>query len=371
MEGKDIDAIEQVKDQFLLLAMQAATVICCRVTPHQKAQIVQLIKQRKLVTLAIGDGGNDVSMIQAADIGVGIAGREGLQASRAADYSIAKFHFLVRLLLIHGRYSCVRTGFVAQYCFYKSLFICWIQILYTFYSGFSGTPFFTSFTLVTYNILFTGLPILLYPLDRDIPEHIILKQPWLYQESQSGKFLSHWTMGGWIVRSLLQSITVFFFTISTFGDSINAMSGFPMDYESISVISYTALILINTLTIMNESHNLTWLNMCAVWGTLVCYFIAIVIFNYVESVSLFGATIRLMSEPLFWLMLLLTTISTMSPVVFWQLITGAKPTSSNVWQLRKTSSDGPVLDLMEKETKADANTPLLSPLLRVRKQNEL
>ncbi|OIV92010.1 hypothetical protein TanjilG_20940 [Lupinus angustifolius] len=114
---------------FTELAILSRTAICCRVTPSQKAQLVQILKSCDYRTLAIGDGGNDVRMIQQADIGVGISGREGLQAARAADYSIGKFRFLKRLILVHGRYSYNRTAFLSQYSFYKSLLICFIQIL--------------------------------------------------------------------------------------------------------------------------------------------------------------------------------------------------------------------------------------------------
>ncbi|XP_020594003.1 phospholipid-transporting ATPase 2 isoform X5 [Phalaenopsis equestris] len=121
--------LKQFKVSFTELATLSRTAICCRVTPSQKAQLVELLKSCDYRTLAIGDGGNDVRMIQQADIGVGISGREGLQAARAADYSIGKFRFLKRLILVHGRYSYNRTAFLSQYSFYKSLLLCFIQIL--------------------------------------------------------------------------------------------------------------------------------------------------------------------------------------------------------------------------------------------------
>ncbi|XP_058724364.1 phospholipid-transporting ATPase 2-like isoform X1 [Vicia villosa] len=122
-------ALKHYRKAFTELAVLSRTAICCRVTPSQKAQLVQILKSCDYRTLAIGDGGNDVRMIQQADIGVGISGREGLQAARAADYSIGKFRFLKRLILVHGRYSYNRTAFLSQYSFYKSLLICFIQIL--------------------------------------------------------------------------------------------------------------------------------------------------------------------------------------------------------------------------------------------------
>lgn len=70
--------------------MQANSVICCRVSPKQKADVVSLAKkQGKYITLSIGDGANDVSMILEAHIGVGIRGKEGTQAVRSADYAIS------------------------------------------------------------------------------------------------------------------------------------------------------------------------------------------------------------------------------------------------------------------------------------------
>ncbi|KAL1135294.1 hypothetical protein V6Z11_A12G164900 [Gossypium hirsutum] len=131
-------ALKHYRKAFTELAILSRTAICCRVTPSQKAQLVELLKSCDYRTLAIGDGGNDVRMIQQADIGVGISGREGLQAARAADYSIGKFRFLKRLILVHGRYSYNRTAFLSQYSFYKSLVICFIQILLLNPSTFAG-----------------------------------------------------------------------------------------------------------------------------------------------------------------------------------------------------------------------------------------
>ena len=121
-------ADDVASEEFAELCLAASTVIACRVTPKQKARVVALAKDRKQLTLAIGDGGNDVGMIQEAHVGVGLAGREGLQAARAADYALGRFRFLGRLLLVHGRYAYKRTAWIAQYSFYKSLIICVFQV---------------------------------------------------------------------------------------------------------------------------------------------------------------------------------------------------------------------------------------------------
>lgn len=113
--------------------------ICCRVTPLQKAMVVELVKKSKeAVTLAVGDGANDVSMIKTAHIGVGISGQEGLQAVLASDYSIGQFRFLERLLMVHGRWSYYRMSKFLRYFFYKNFAFTLCHIWFAFFCGFSA-----------------------------------------------------------------------------------------------------------------------------------------------------------------------------------------------------------------------------------------
>jgi phospholipid-translocating ATPase len=106
-----IEANETSMSLFLNLAILVDTVICCRASPSQKAMLVKAIRKKikDSVTLAIGDGANDIAMIQEAHVGIGITGKEGLQAARCSDYSIAQFRFLLKLLLVHGRWNYIRT----------------------------------------------------------------------------------------------------------------------------------------------------------------------------------------------------------------------------------------------------------------------
>uniref|UniRef100_A0A4W3JYT3 Phospholipid-transporting ATPase n=1 Tax=Callorhinchus milii TaxID=7868 RepID=A0A4W3JYT3_CALMI len=133
-------ALEADLDQeFLETASMCRAVICCRVTPLQKAQVVELVKMyRKAVTLAIGDGANDVSMIKTAHIGVGISGQEGMQAVLASDYSIAQFRYLQRLLLVHGRWSYLRMCKFLCYFFYKNFAFTLVHFWFGFFCGFSA-----------------------------------------------------------------------------------------------------------------------------------------------------------------------------------------------------------------------------------------
>jgi P-type E1-E2 ATPase len=128
-----------LEQKFLEIASQCKAVICCRVTPLQKALVVALMKRSKnAVTLAIGDGANDVSMIKEAHIGVGISGQEGLQAVLASDYSIAQFRYLERLLLVHGRWSYHRMCKFLRYFFYKNFAFTLCHFWFAFFCGFSA-----------------------------------------------------------------------------------------------------------------------------------------------------------------------------------------------------------------------------------------
>ncbi|ESQ44577.1 hypothetical protein EUTSA_v10003135mg [Eutrema salsugineum] len=182
-------ALKHHRKDFVDLAILSRTAICCRVTPSQKAQLVEILKSCDYRTLAIGDGGNDVRMIQQADIGVGISGREGLQAARAADYSIGRFRFLKRLILVHGRYSYNRTAFLSQYSFYKSLLICFIQIFFSFISGVSGTSLFNSVSLMAYNVFYTSIPVLVSVIDKDLSEASVMQHPQILFYCQAGRRL--------------------------------------------------------------------------------------------------------------------------------------------------------------------------------------
>uniref|UniRef100_A0A8C1AXW0 Phospholipid-transporting ATPase n=2 Tax=Cyprinus carpio TaxID=7962 RepID=A0A8C1AXW0_CYPCA len=125
--------------ELLRTACMCQAVICCRVTPLQKAQVVELVKKhKKAVTLAIGDGANDVSMIKTAHIGVGISGQEGMQAVLSSDFSFAQFRYLQRLLLVHGRWSYLRMCKFLRYFFYKNFTFTFVHFWYGFFCGFSA-----------------------------------------------------------------------------------------------------------------------------------------------------------------------------------------------------------------------------------------
>ena len=126
------------RDAFISIAVTLPAVIACRCSPTQKADVAYLIRSyTKKRVCCIGDGGNDVSMIQAAVVGVGIVGKEGRQASLAADFSIGEFRYLTKLLVWHGRNSYKRSAKLAQFVIHRGLIISVCQAIYSISTNFA------------------------------------------------------------------------------------------------------------------------------------------------------------------------------------------------------------------------------------------
>ena len=170
---------------FMEVACAAPTVICCRCTPAQKAEVVRLIRNHtRLITAAIGDGGNDVPMIQAAHVGIGIEGSEGRHAALAADFSIRQFSHLRRLVLWHGRNCHIRSATLSQFVIHRGLIISVIQAVFSALFYFAPIPLYNGVLVVGYATLFTTGPVFSLVLDEDVSESNALKFPQLYRELQ-------------------------------------------------------------------------------------------------------------------------------------------------------------------------------------------
>lgn len=216
LQAKFTDAVRRVQ-----------TVIACRVSPKQKASLVRMVKTAagSPMTLAIGDGANDVAMIQEARVGVGIAGKEGRHAANSSDFAISQFQYLVPLLLTHGRYNYVRCSNLVLYSFFKNLVLVSILFYYCFVSGFSGTVPLDSLVLSGYNF-YLGLPILCVgAMDFDFPKELIMKYPALaYNSGRLGELLNISNMSRWCLLAFAQGLLIFCLVSAS-------VSGDPQHYD--------------------------------------------------------------------------------------------------------------------------------------------
>lgn len=210
----------RLKDLLFALIPHIDSVICCRASPAQKAFIVRATRKTisskrpvtsPTLTLAIGDGANDLAMISEAHVGIGLSGHEGLQAARVADYSIAQFRFLQRLLLVHGRWNYVRTAKFVLWTFWKEMFFYMPQEIFTRYTGFTGTSLYESWSLTVLNVLFTSLATIAPGVwEQDLSQETLLAVPELYVYGQRGEALNLSRYLGWMVGAAVEGILTFY-----------------------------------------------------------------------------------------------------------------------------------------------------------------
>jgi phospholipid-translocating ATPase len=204
---------------YLDLAVEVDSVICCRASPSQKASMVSAVRKKvkNSVTLAIGDGANDIAMIQEAHVGIGITGREGLQAARSSDYSIAQFRFLLKLLLVHGRWFYVRISKYILATFYKEMLFYLTQAMYQGYCGYTGTSLHEQWSLSMFNTLFTSLPVLVMGIfDKDLSAITLLAVPELYTKGQKNGAFGFRLYFGWQLIAICQAAICYFLPLYIF-----------------------------------------------------------------------------------------------------------------------------------------------------------
>ena len=197
--------LEYYEHEFMELVAACPAVVCCRCSPQQKAQVVKLIQQHTgKRTAAIGDGGNDVPMIQEANVGIGIVGKEGRQASLAADFSLTQFSHVAKLLLVHGRNSYKRSASIAQFIIHRGLIITTMQAIFSAVFYFASVQIFQGMLLVGYATFYTMLPIVALSLDQDVPAETALTYPELYKDLLKGRSLTYKTFFIWCLIGLYQ-----------------------------------------------------------------------------------------------------------------------------------------------------------------------
>ena len=216
LDGKAISAImkrEDLKSKLSIILSKCYSIIACRLSPVQKSQLVKLMKEADTsnITCAIGDGGNDVSMIQEAHIGLGLMGREGSAASQSADFAMTKFCHLQKLLLVHGHWFYTRSSFLVQYSFYKNVasFLC--QLYFAMYSNFSGSSLYESVFLLMFNTLYTLVPVILYGLlEQRYSKKYLLARPELYKNNRNNNLMSSSAFFKWLLIGIWHSMCIFF-----------------------------------------------------------------------------------------------------------------------------------------------------------------
>lgn len=261
-----IEADESLQEKFFKLAIRTDSVICCRASPKQKAFLVQSIRTqvKDAITLAIGDGANDIAMIQEAHVGIGITGKEGLQAARISDYSIAQFRFLLKLLLVHGRWNYMRVCKYTLGTFWKEMLFYLTQALYQRWNGYTGTSLYEPWSLSMFNTLFTSLAVIFLGIfTKDLAASTVLAVPELYTKGQRHAGFNIRLYLGWAFMATCEAVIIFFTMYGLYGmASINPTSN---DTFALGLLTFSACVVVINLKLqVLEVHNKTYLSLAVI-----------------------------------------------------------------------------------------------------------
>ncbi|KAH9460825.1 hypothetical protein MJO29_009800 [Puccinia striiformis f. sp. tritici] len=307
------------REALLELATRCAAVVCCRTSPKQKSEIVRLVKEGiGAQTLAIGDGANDVSMIQTADIGVGVSGEEGMQAVNSSDYAIAKFRFLTKLLFVHGHWSYDRNARMIGNFFYKEIIGIVALWLFQFWCAYSTTVLYEYTYLLFYNVFWTLLPVIgIGVFDQDVAEKVLIAVPELYSIGREGHLFGLRRFVMYMLQGIYQG-SVCFFLITFAYDSTSARNdGFDVSMNEFSTVVIIAIIIAcNFFHGIDQSIWNWWLLTFVLIGpTLIVLYTVVysaVKPNWIWTAS-YGNNHFFWPSAYFWLGLLITVVLSLGP----------------------------------------------------------
>ncbi|RDW80067.1 hypothetical protein BP6252_04705 [Coleophoma cylindrospora] len=311
---------EQLRQKFLLLCKECKSVLCCRVSPAQKAAVVAMVKGGlDVMTLSIGDGANDVAMIQEADIGVGIAGEEGRQAVMSSDYAIGQFRFLQRLVLVHGRWSYRRLAETIANFFYKNIVWTFTIFWYQIFANFDMTYLYDYTYILLFNLAFTSLPIIFMGvLDQDVSDKVSLAVPQLYRRGIERKEWTNTKFWLYMLDGLYQSMICFFFAWFLFriGIFVSGNGQDLADRERFGVYIGPAAVICINLYILLNSYRWDWLmGVLVIVSILLIFFWTGVYSAFSSSEYFYKAAPECFGQATFWAMLFLSVIASLLPRV--------------------------------------------------------
>ncbi|XP_069474761.1 phospholipid-transporting ATPase IF isoform X6 [Ambystoma mexicanum] len=355
-------ALREHEKLFMDVCRSCSAVLCCRMAPLQKAKVVRLIKTspEKPITLAIGDGANDVSMIQEAHVGIGIMGKEGRQAVRNSDYAIARFKFLSKLLLVHGHFYYIRIATLVQYFFYKNVCFITPQFLYQFFCLFSQQTLYDSVYLTLYNICFTSLPILMYSLfEQHVHPHVLQSKPVLYQDISKNALLGFKPFLYWTLLGFSHALLFFYGSYFLMGEDTSLLgSGQVLKPNrqlmfgnwTFGTLVFTVMVITVTLKMALETHFWTWIHHFVTWGSIAFYFIFSlfyggIIWPFLHTQDMYFVFVQLLSSGSSWfaIIIIITTclfLDVMKKILYRHLL----PSSTEKAQLIETGSGINCLD---------------------------
>ncbi|KAK1401235.1 Phospholipid-transporting ATPase [Heracleum sosnowskyi] len=319
-EGKDLIAFLGKNEAFaLIIDVVCSFVICCRSSPKQKALVTRLVKEETgKTTLAIGDGSNDVGMLQEADIGVGISGVEGMQAVMSNDIAIAQFKFLERLLLVHGHWCYRRISSMICYFFYKNVTFGFTLFCYEAHASFSGQAAYNDWCMSLYNVFFTSLPVIARGVfDQDVSATYCLKFPLLYQEGVQNVIFSWRRIIGWMLNGVCAAVIIFFLCIRALDPQAYKKDGKTAGLDIVGSTIYKCVFWVVNCQMAISISYFTLIQHIFIWGG-VCLWYSFLLAYGAMSPSISTTAYKVFIEALapsasYWLITLCVVIAALTP----------------------------------------------------------
>ncbi|MBA0863355.1 hypothetical protein Goshw_019884 [Gossypium schwendimanii] len=328
IDGKSLAyALEDdMKNIFLELAIGCASVICCRSSPKQKALVTRLVKLGTgKTTLAIGDGANDVGMLQEADIGIGISGVEGMQAVMSSDVAIAQFRYLERLLLVHGHWCYRRISSMICYFFYKNIAFGFTIFLYEAYTSFSAQPAYNDWYLTLFNVFFSSLPVIAMGVfDQDVSARFCLKFPLLYQEGVQNVLFSWRRIVSWMFNGFYSAIIIFFFCSRALEQQAFNDEGKTASKDVLGGTMYTCIVWVVNLQMALSISYFTLIQHIVIWGTIAFWYVFQLAYGALPasfSTDAYRVFVEALAPaPSYWFITLFVVIATLTPYFLYSAI---------------------------------------------------
>lgn len=326
IDGMSLSILLKHPKEFLDMTRDAHSVLCCRVSPDQKGQVVRLFKkQARKVTLAIGDGANDCNMIRSAHIGIGIRGEEGLQAFNVSDFGIGQFRFLSQLLLVYGREYYRRQSILVLIFFYKNSFVVLPQFAVGVVSALSsGTRLYPDLVYQLYNVMFTALPIFAFCLfDKDLQtREAVFEHAHLYTLGPKWFYLNKLRVFQWIANAFWHSLVLFSLVYIATDKTILREDGLRADSAAVGILVFNTLVIIVNIKLILESYYVTWIMIILLALTLLSVVVMAIFFNYFALLGFetFGAYAFVFSSPLTYAIIAISITAVLARDWYWKII---------------------------------------------------
>ncbi|KII69687.1 Phospholipid-transporting ATPase IB [Thelohanellus kitauei] len=314
LTGKDLKNIltDEVETKFLNVAINCKTVICCRISPSQKKDVVLLVKKRvnDAVALAIGDGANDCSMIRASHVGVGIVGKEGHHAANTADFAIDEYKLLSRLLFVHGASCYRRICNCVYFVFYKNLVFNLLPFFYNFLTLFSGKSVVLKLHFPFFNGVYTTFqPFCFGLLDMTSSSQASTNVPYLYRSVRKSYHFGIRRFTYWCLNATLHSVLIFILCYLSLSNGTLNIYGAPLSDSLFQTFILTHTLLVITLKSVLEIRNWSWVTQLGIWFGFISYVICLIFLSrlfikplYMQPQHL-DLDVLLISSPAFYITL--------------------------------------------------------------------